>query len=151
LTCRIYARAMKNRMPGPDPGEITRWIKETYPETVVAEAMGATFFSLDERDWPNFATIVTTDEHDMGTASNLSRPDVFRLNIGVGKATYERLVGEMIDPDYAALDTVVPHPVYAKQRWVAILNPSRASFDDVVKPLIAEAHERLARPRRRAG
>jgi len=57
----------------------------------------------------------------------------------------------MIDPDYAALDTVVPHPVYAKQRWVAILNPSRASFDDVVKPLIAEAHERLARPRRRAG
>jgi len=56
---------MKNRMPGPDPGEITRWIKETYPETVVAEAMGATFFSLDERHWPNFATIVTTDEHDM--------------------------------------------------------------------------------------
>jgi len=142
---------MNTHMPGPGPAEITSWITETYPETVVAEAMGATFFSLDERHRPNFATIVTTDEHDMGTPSNLSRPDVFRLNIGVGKATYERLVGEMIDPDYAALDTVVPHPVYAKQRWVAILNPSRASFDDVVKPLIAEAHERLARPRRRAG
>ena len=27
----------------------------------------------------------------------------------------------------------------------------RGTFDDVVKPLIAEAHERLARPRRRAG
>src|SRR3954469_16602122 len=109
---------------GPDADEITSWITTSYPDTVVATAMGATFFSLDERHWPNFATIVTTDEHDMGTPSNLSRPGVFRLNIGVGKATFERLVGEMDDPDYAAPDTVVPHPVYAKQRWVAILNPS---------------------------
>ena len=134
--------------PGPDPAEITRWITETYPETVVAEAMGATFFSLDERHWPNFATIVTTDEHDMGTPSNLLRPGVFRLNIGVGRATFERLVGGLADPDYAALDAFVPHPVYAKQRWIAILNPSRGSFDATVKPLIDEAHGRLARPRR---
>ena len=140
---------MPTNEPGPDPAEITKWITETYPETVVAEAMGATFFSLDERHWPNFATIVTTDEHDMGTPSNLSRPGVFRLNIGVGKATFERLVGGQADPDYAALDTLVPHPVYAKQRWIAILNPSRGSFDAAVKPLIDEAHGRLARPRRR--
>jgi hypothetical protein len=141
---------MHTDMPGPDPAEITKWITETYPETVVAEAMGATFFSLDERHWPNFATIVTTDEHDVGTPSNLSRPGVFRLNIGLGKATFERLVGGMADPDYAALDTFVPHPVYAKQRWIAILNPSRRAFDTDVKPLIDEAHGRLARPRRRA-
>ena len=134
---------------GPTPDEITDWITTTYPKTVVAEAMGATFFSLDQRHWPNFATIVTTDEHDMGTPSNLSRPGVFRLNIGVGKATFERLVGSQADPDYAALDTLVPHPVYAKQRWIAILNPSRGSFDAAVKPLIDEAHGRLARPRRR--
>jgi len=140
---------MPTNEPGPDPAEITKWITETYPETIVAEAMGATFFSLDERHWPNFATIVTTDEHDMGTPSNLSRPGVFRLNIGVGKATFERLVGGQADPDYAALDTLVPHPVYAKQRWIAILNPSRGSFDAAVKPLIDEAHGRLARPRRR--
>jgi hypothetical protein len=140
---------MPTNEPGPDPAEITKWITETYPETIVAEAMGATFFSLDERHWPNFATIVTTDEHDMGTPSNLSRPGVFRLNIGVGKATFERLVGGQADPDYAGLDTLVPHPVYAKQRWIAILNPSRGSFDAAVKPLIDEAHGRLARPRRR--
>ena len=142
---------MRNHTNGPDPAEITRWITETYPETVVAEAMGATFFSLDERHWPNFATIVTTDEHDTGTPSNLSRPGVFRLNVGVGKATFERLVGSISDPDYAALDRIVPHPVYAKQRWIAILNPSRRTFDDIVKPLIAEAHERLAAPRRGRG
>jgi hypothetical protein len=135
---------------GPNPEEITSWITTTYPDSVVAEAMGATFFSLDEKHWPNFATIVTTDEHDLGTPSNLARDDVFRLNIGVGRETFQRLVGSMHDPDYAALDQVVPHPVYAKQRWVAILNPRRATFDEVVKPLIAEAHERLAKPRRRA-
>lgn len=134
--------------PGPNPEEIRSWITTTYPDTVVAEAMGATFFSLDEKQWPNFATIVTTDEHDMGNPSNLAREGVFRLNVGVGKATFERLVDSTAETDYAALDTVIPHPVYAKQRWVAILNPSPDTFDAVVKPLIAEAYERLSRPRR---
>jgi len=134
---------------GPNPDEITSWITTIHPETVIAEAMGATFFSLDDRHWPNFATIVTTDEHDMGTPSKLTRPGVFRLNIGVGKATFERLVGSMSEPDYAALDVVIPHPVYAKQRWIAILNPSWASFEQVVQPLIAEAHERLTKQRLR--
>jgi hypothetical protein len=134
---------------GPNPDEISRWITTTYPETVVASALGATFFSLDEQHWPNFATIVTTDEHDLGRPSKLSRPAVFRLNVGVGKETFEGLVGSMSDPDYASLDTVLPHPVYARQRWVAILNPSRQTFDEVVKPLLAEAYERLATTRRR--
>lgn len=136
------------KLPGPDPAEITAWIIGTYPDAVIAETMGATFFSLDETHWPNFATIVTTDEHDMGHPSDLDREGVYRLNIGVGKATFERLVGSMVDPDYAALDTIVPHPVYAKQRWLSVLNPSRLSFDEGVKPLIAEAYERLASQKR---
>jgi len=135
---------------GPDPDDITTWITTTYPDTVVGEALNARFFSLDESHWPNFATIVTTDEHDMGNPSDLARQGVFRLNIGVGKETFERLVGSVVDPDYAELDRVMPHPVYAKQRWIAVLNPSRRTFDEVVKPLIAEAYERVARQRRRA-
>ena len=147
-----YHRAMGSTpTSGPDLDEITTWITTTYPETVVATALGATFFSLDEANWPNFATIVTTDEHDMGTPSNLARPGVFRLNVGVGRDTFERLVGSMVEPDYAALDQVLPHPVYARQRWIAILNPSRETFDQVVKPLLSEAYERLAKQRRLAG
>jgi hypothetical protein len=95
---------------GPDPQAITRMILESYPEAVVAEALGATFFSLDEKHWPNFATIVTTDEHDEGAPSDLARPGVFRLNIGVGRETFERLVGSMEAPDYAALDRLLPQP-----------------------------------------
>ena len=140
----------QTKQSGPGPDEITTWITTTYPEARVASAMGATFFSLSDRHWPNFATIVTTDEHDMGAPSDLARDGVFRLNIGVGKATFERLVGEASAPDYAELDRILPHPVYAKQRWICILNPSRETFDEVVRPLVAEAHDRLARPRRRA-
>lgn len=137
---------MKSDEPptGPDPEVITKAILERYPETVVGNAMGATFFSLDEKQWPNFATIVTTDEHDEGAPSYLARPGVFRLNIGVTKATYQRLVGSAAAPDDAAFDRLLPHPVYARQHWIAILNPSEASMRDVVWPLIEEAHDRLA-------
>ena len=128
---------------GPDADEISNWITSTYPETVVGEAMNARFFSLDASQWPNFATIVTTDEHD--SASNLSRDGVFRLNIGVSRPTFERLAGGQVEPDYTALDTFLPHPVYAKQLWISILNPSEATFRNVVLPLIDEAHARLAR------
>jgi hypothetical protein len=133
---------------GPDPEAISRTIRETWPETDVVAALGAEFFSLDpEKHWPNFATIVTTDEHDDGAPSNLSRPGAFRLNIGVSRATFQRVVGSMAEPDYSAFDRVLPHPVYAKQLWISILNPTDATFRNVVLPLLTEAHDRLAAQR----
>jgi hypothetical protein len=154
LTCTMYRRGMSSSTPptGPDPAAITRLIVARFPETVVAEALGATFFSLDETHWPNYATIVTTDEHDEGAPSDLARAGAFRLNLGVGRATFQRLVGAMESPDYAAYDRLLPHPVYARQLWISILNPSEETFRDVVLPLIDEARDRLAaaRARRRA-
>jgi len=134
---------------GPDPEAITHTIIETYPESYMVTIDGASFFSLDEKHFPNFATIVWKDDFDDGTPSELSRPGVFRLNIGVSRETFERLVGSMAEPDYAAFDRVVPHPVYARQHWVSILNPSDATFRDVALSLIAEAHDRLAAARAR--
>jgi hypothetical protein len=135
--------------PGLDHDAVVSHITETFPGVDVVTAMGATFFSLDsEKHWPNFATIVTTDEHDMGSPSNLgARPNVYRLNIGVSRETFDRIVGGATDPDYAALDRVLPHPVYARQHWVSILNPSAETFDTVVKPLLKEAHDRIAATR----
>ena len=152
MTALTYAPGMTTGpLPtGPGPEAITRTIVELYPATDVVEALAATFFSLDpETHWPNFATIVTTDEHDDGTPSNLSRPGVFRLNLGVSRATFERLVGSLAEPDYAAFDQLLPHPVYARQLWISILNPSEATFQDIVLPLLAEAHDRLADQRTR--
>jgi hypothetical protein len=128
---------------GPDPETIVQRILEMYPETDVVEAMNAWFFSLDpEKHWPNYATLVTTDEHD--DASNLSRPGVFRLNLGVDRATYERIARADPDPDYTAFDRLLPHPVYGKQHWISIVNPSERTFRDVVLPLLRLAHDRLA-------
>jgi hypothetical protein len=136
---------------GPDPEAITRILRERYPETDVVRALGAIFFSIDpEKHWPNYATIVTTDEHDEGAPSNLTaREGVFRLNIGVGRGTFERIAGQTADPDHAAFDQLLPHPVYAKQLWISILNPTDATFRDVVLPLLDAAHDRLANVRDR--
>ncbi len=139
--------------PGPDPEAIVTYLTTTYPATDVVTIPGAWFLSLDaEKHWPNYATIVTTDEHDMASPSNLSaRPEVFRLNLGVDKTTFERYAGVDTEPDYAALDTVLPHPVYAAQHWISILNPSSATWNETVIPLIAVAHDRLAAQRARHG
>lgn len=92
----------------PTPASIADLITERYSGVVVAKAMNAFFFSLNDKGWPNFATIVTTDEHD--TASNLSRPGFFRLNIGVSRGTFERVAGAAAEPDSTASDRFFPHP-----------------------------------------
>jgi hypothetical protein len=132
-----------------DEASIVRFIADTYPDTDILTAGSGTFFSCDsEKHWPNFATLVTSDEYD--SASDLNRPGVYRLNIGVSKATFESVVGAMTNPDYTALDRLMPHPVYALQHWVSIINPTEATFDAVVKALLDEAHERIGRGHRKA-
>src|SRR5829696_7472933 len=134
---------------GPDPEGITRTITETWPETDLLEIPGGRFVSLDPKHFPNFGTNVTTDEFDGGTPSDFARPGVFRLNIGVGRGSFERLVGSSRDADATALDQFFPHPVYAKQLWISILNPSDATFRDEVMAGLTEAHDRLAKARAR--
>jgi hypothetical protein len=75
----------------------------------------------------------------------LPGPGVFRLNISLSRERFAQLVGGQLNPDFAALDMLMPHPVYAPQHWACILNPSTESFDNVIKPLLDEAHERVAR------
>ena len=133
---------------GPGPDTVVDYILATYPETDVIEAMNAWFFSLDpEKHWPNYATLVTTDEHD--DASNLSREGVFRLNLGVDKATFDGIATADPKPDFTAFDILLPHPVYGQQHWISILNPTETTFRGVVVPLIALAHDRLAAVRAR--
>ena len=79
---------------------------------------GDTFFIYDpERNLEGaqrlpFATIVTKDYGDFDNASNLDRPGVFRLNIGLSSGTYESLLGPTAEHDFTALDRLMPHPVY---------------------------------------
>jgi hypothetical protein len=116
-------------------------------------AWGDSFFFYDpDGDIPDnrrmpFATIVTKDYDGFDTASNLNRPGVFRVNISVGRATFEDLVGYSPRdhlaasgrPDYTALDQVIPHPAYAAQAWIAILNPAERTAD-LARSLLTQAH-----------
>ena len=82
-----------------------------YPETDVLESGGTWFFSFDpEKHFPNYATIVTNNDYDDG--SDLDREGVFRLNLGLTRASFERLVGDALDrsapADYTVLDTIFP-------------------------------------------
>lgn len=91
-----------------------------------------------------FATIVTRDYPGFDTSSDLDRPGVFRLNVAVGRRRFEEVLGpgwadRPVDP--TALDVLMPHPVYAAQGWVSILNPSDASRS-MVECLLTAAHDR---------
>ena len=155
-----------------DEASIIRYIAETFAGVDVVRpeagsdapeiAWGDTFFIYDpdrnlepNRRFP-FATIVTKDYGDFDRASNLNRPGVFRLNIGVGKDTYRALFGPQPAPpgasgvvdtghDFTALDQLLPHPVYAPQSWVCVLNPGEATFQQTVRPLLAEAYDRAVK------
>jgi hypothetical protein len=110
------------------------------------------FFTASQRDIDParrqpFATIVTKDYGGFDNLSQLDRPGIFRLNIGVSRETFQSLFGylpgkqsaESAEYDYAVLDKVMPHPVYAPQSFVCVLNPSPETFE-TVKPLLAEAY-----------
>jgi hypothetical protein len=134
---------------GPDVEQMIELLRDTFPDAVMARIEHAAFFSLDKTNWPNFATIVWGDDFDEGAPSNLAREGMYRVNVGVDRPTFQRMVGSQVDPDYAAMDRFMPHPAYAKQRWISIINPSHTTVSETLLPLIEAAHVRLAAQRAR--
>ena len=143
--------------------ELARHITEVLEGVDAVEAQGDTFFFYDPgRDLPPdrrmpFATIVTSDAYDR--ASDLDRPGVFRLNVGISRESYESLFGPpppgpvTADPvdtghDYTRLDTLMPHPIYAPLAWICVLSPSDSTLKrcaallDEALALAAGRHER---------
>lgn len=101
-----------------------------------------------------YATIVTKNYPDEAGA-NLSAPGRWRLNIHVGSAMFTELTGE--DPKHAATptnssaaDVLLPHPVYAAQGWVAIVNPAERTTSTAIA-LLRDAHESARRRATRRG
>jgi len=117
-------------------------ILATHPGTRLLEANGDTFAVHDpagdlppERQQP-WATIVTSNAYD--SASDLDRPGVVRLNIGLPKARFAEVVDPASEHDLTALDVVMPHPVYGDQHWVCVLNPDNSM--PAVRQLLDEAY-----------
>jgi hypothetical protein len=107
------------------------------------------------RTLPNGVYFCTFKERDGDNdrASMLTREGVFRVSIGVSPATYVARFGPRparpakggvvnTGHDFAALDVLTPHPVYAWMGWVQILSPTASRYA-ALRPRNEEAH-RLA-------
>jgi hypothetical protein len=126
-----------------DEKNITDYIINTFAGVETATALGYTFFFYGSDRMLPFTTIATTD-NEGDSISNLDRPGVFRLNIGVSKQTFQSLFGtgkvDVSAYDFTVLDTIMPHPDYAAQSFLCVLNPSDATFQKL-RPMLTEAYE----------
>ncbi len=119
-----------------------------YPGTRLIEAANGDVFAIydpdndyEQRPRQGWATVVTSDLND--SASNLDRPGVFRLNIGLPRPRFTEVIDHAAEHDTTALDVVLPHPVYADYSWVCVLNPDQTW--PAVRQLLDEAHGFAAR------
>jgi uncharacterized protein DUF6194 len=118
-------------------------ITRTFPVVETATNFGYTFFFYGSDHTLPFATIASSD-NDNDRISNLDRPGVFRLNIGVSKQTFQALFGtakvDISDYDFTILDVIMPHPHYAQQNFICVLSPSEATFERL-QGMLAEAYD----------
>ena len=126
-----------------DEAFITNYITSTFENVKTTVNLGYTFFIYRDDDMIPFTTIASTG-NEYEKISNLDRPGVYRLNIGVSRETFYTLFGinkpGIIAYDYTALDTLMPHPDYSAQFFICVLSPSEATFE-TIKPLLAEAYD----------
>ncbi|NJN80287.1 MAG: hypothetical protein HC797_07355 [Anaerolineales bacterium] len=73
----------------------------------------------------------------------MNRPDIFRLNIGISKQTFQSLFGKdkinVRDYNFTTLDMIMPHPEYAQYHFICVLSPSEKTFEKICS-LLAEAY-----------
>ena len=126
-----------------DESFITSYIANTFEHVESTVDLGYTFFFYRDDHILPFATIASTG-NEYERISNLDRPGVFRLNIGVSRETFQALFGkskvDLSAYDFTALDTIMPHPDYSAQSFLFVLSPSETTFEKI-RPMLAEAYD----------
>ena len=126
-----------------------------YPHVVAKASWGErAFFVNPGQALPSgayFATIKTADGPN-DRASMLDRPGFWRLNIGLPRRLFEERFGSVParplkggvvqgEWDFTAPDAPTPHPVYGWMGWLAVVNPSVATYE-ALEDLIAASHRK---------
>ncbi len=126
-----------------DENGIVDYIINAFAGVETEHNFGYMFFFYGADHMLPFATIANED-NEYDRVSQLDRPGVYRLNIGVRRSTFQALFGtdkvDVSDYDFTALDTLMPHPDYAAQSFLCVLSPSDSTFQ-TLQPLLAEAYE----------
>ena len=122
---------------------VANYILQTFANVETENNFGYTFYFYGSDHRLPFATMISSD-NEYDRVSNLDRPGVYRLNIGVSKQTFQSLFGsapvDVSRYDFTALDTIMPHPEYAPQHFICVLSPSEATFERV-RGFLAEAYD----------
>lgn len=102
------------------------------------------YYAPDGRVPPGqpYATVVTKD-YPGEPASGLGGGR-WRVNIHVGRAQVPAS-DRVNQEDITRADVVLPHPVYARQGWIAVINPGPATTATVLELLRAAHSEAAAR------
>ncbi len=123
--------------------DITDHITNTFPDVEIVRDFGYTMFFYKSDRKLSFATFISAD-YEYDRYSDLNRPGVYRLNIGISKPTFQSLFGKdeinVQEYDFTALDVIIPHPEYASYHFICVLSPSKATFERI-RPLLAEAYD----------
>ena len=126
-----------------DESFITSYITNTFENVETTVNLGYTFFFYRDDHMHAFATIASTG-NEYEKISNLDRPGVYRLNIGLRRETFQALFGkgkiDLSPYDFTALDTIMPHPEYSSQHFICVLSPGEATFERI-RTLLAEAYD----------
>lgn len=118
---------------------IEQYITEQLPNVTTLDNFGYRFFFYGTDQVLPFVTIAASDnEHDK--ISDLDRDGVFRVNIGISKDTYNKLFADSkTEWDYTELNRFMPHPDYAAQHFICVLNPEEDRLSETIR-FIEEAH-----------
>lgn len=134
--------------------KILRYCLENFKDTVAVNSWGERGIFYNPGNMFKRGVYVMTIKDKDGEndrSSRLNRENVYRVNIGIRKSTYEKMFGAIpkrpskggtigTEQDFSVMNTIMPHPIYAWMGWICILNPSEKNFENL-KPLIAEAYE----------
>lgn len=134
--------------------EILEYCLNQLEGTVLVNSWGERgIFYNPENKLKRGVYILTVKEKDgeNDSSSNLSRENIYRVNLGVHKDTFREIFGTIpkrpskggvvdMEYDFTVTDKILPHPVYAWMGWICFLNPSQKTFDEL-KPYISEAYE----------
>jgi len=130
---------------------VANYILQTFSNVETENNFGYTFYFYGSDHRLPFATMISAD-NEYDRISNLDRPGVYRLNIGVSKQTFQSLFGtapvDVSRYDFTVLDTIMPHPEYAPQHFICILSPSESTFERV-RGFLAEAYDIAVQRQRR--
>lgn len=108
------------------------------------ENYGYIFYYVGDDHTVPFVSIAETN-NEYETISDLDREGVFRINIGLPRASFRTLFPDPSTEglDYTALNVLLPHPDYASQNYVCILNPAGDNVA-LTQKLMLEAHAKAA-------